>query len=157
MTENCGSAPDAASEKLGRTSLESHFMRRLALLIPALLLFATQNASAQSAPERDSNWAKVSTVSLAIGVGTELLMPRVFYADPEVTVGWKARWHVSALASSMSLLALAALNEYTLKDGFEGYRPGCSAENKGVAGCQTYGMLSTHAFGGFAALGQGVA
>ena len=25
-------------------------------------------------------------------------MPRVFYADPEVTVGWKARWHVSVLA-----------------------------------------------------------
>lgn len=137
--------------------LEIQFMRFSIPAIIALVITTTGSAMAQTRPDRDDNWGTVSTVSLVVGAGTELLMPRVFYADPEVTVGWKARWHVSALASSMSLLALAALNEYTLKDGFEGYRPGCSAENKGVPGCQTYGMLSTHAFGGFAALGQGAA
>lgn len=135
----------------------THFMRRLALLIPALLSFAPQNASAQSRPDRDDNWAKVSTVSLVIGAGTELLMPRVFYADPEVTVGWKARWHVSVFAPSMTLLALAALNEYGLKDSFAGFRPGCNDDNKGIPECKTYGMMSTHAYGAFSALGQGAA
>jgi hypothetical protein len=129
----------------------------LALPLLATLVSISQPAIAQTPPERDSNWGAVSTVSLLVGAGTELFMPRVFYADPEVTVGWKARWHVSVLAPSMTLFALAALNEYGLKDAFEGYRPGCDSATQGGPGCRTYGMMSTHSYGGFAALGQGVA
>ena len=126
-------------------------------LIASVVFLSAHSALAQTAPERDKTWGAISTASLVIGAGTELLMPRVFYADPEVTVGWKSRWHVSVLAPSMTLLGLALLNEYALKDGFEGYRPGCSENNQGGPGCRTYGMMSTHAYGGFAALGQGVA
>lgn len=126
--------------------------------IPFILLLATvKPAQAQQSPSRDDNWAKVSTVSLLVGAGTELLMPRVFYSDPEATVGWKTRWHVSVLAPALALTSLAVLNEYAMKDSFEGYRPGCSEELQGGPGCNTYGMMSTHSFGGFAALGQGSA
>jgi hypothetical protein len=123
----------------------------LALLVGTL----TRQAHAQQSPSRDDNWKTVSTVSLIIGAGTELVMPRFFYSDPEATVGWKSRWHVSVLASAMTLTSLAVLNEYGLKDEFKGYRPGCSAKLEGSSACHTYGMLSTHAFGSFAALGQG--
>jgi hypothetical protein len=128
---------------------------KYALPFALVALSLVRPAQAQQSPERDNNWGTVSTVSLLVGAGTELLMPRVFYSDPEATIGWKARWHVSVLASAMTLTSLAVLNEYALKDSFEGYRPGCSAALEGTSGCRTYGMFSTHTFGGFAALGQG--
>lgn len=132
-------------------------MRFSILALFLVLLVDARPALAQTAPERDGNWGTVSTLSLLVGAGTEMLMPRVFYADPEVTVGWKARWHVSVLAPSMTLLGLSMLNEYALKDAFQGYRPDCDEATQGGPGCRTYGMMSSHSFGGFAALGQGVA
>jgi len=89
-------------------------------------------------------------------VGTQLFMPRVFYSDPEVTVGWKARWHVSVLAPVMTLTAIAAANEFALKDALKSQRPGCDDTNLGLAHCDSYGMLSTHVFAAGAALGHGV-
>lgn len=82
-------------------------------------------------------------------------MPRVFYSDPEVTVGWKARWHVSVLAPSMTLAALSLANEQWFKEGFESPRPGCEDLPAGVGGCESYGMFSTHSLLAFSALGQG--
>jgi len=87
--------------------------------------------------------------------GLVLLMPRVFYSDPEVTVGWKARWHVSALAPTMTLAAFTLLNEVSLKSKFASYRPGCSAANEGLDGCDSYGMLSSPSFLAFSSFGQG--
>jgi hypothetical protein len=131
---------------------------RLALLaLPAMLAIGSE-AKAQAVspvPERDVPWQTVTGVTLAAGATLQVLMPRVFYADPEVTVGWKGRWHVSALAPAMTLTALAALNELALKGALQGRRPGCDASNDGLPGCDTYGQLSTHAFGSFAALGHG--
>ena len=108
-------------------------------------------------PNRDSTWDTVTTVTMLAGAGSQLLMPRIFYSDPEVTVGWKARWHVSVLAPVMTMTALAALNEYSLKGAFQGQRPGCDATNFGLQNCETYGMMSTQSFAGGAALGHGVA
>jgi hypothetical protein len=85
----------------------------------------------------------------------QLVMPRVFYSDPEATVGWKARWHISQLAPVMTLAALTMANEFALKDALADPRPGCDSTNQGGAHCDTYGMLSTHAFGAGAALGHG--
>jgi hypothetical protein len=115
------------------------------------------NAQAQVSPvpERDKTWQTVTGITLAAGVATQLIMPRVFYADPEVTVGWKGRWHVSVLTSVLTLTAVAALNEGALKNAFGSDRPGCDATNSGLKNCETYGMLSTHAYGAFAALGHG--
>ncbi|HEY2511472.1 MAG TPA: hypothetical protein VGI39_11475 [Polyangiaceae bacterium] len=130
------------------------------LLAPAMLvLSASSPAGAQATPmpNRDQNWGTVSSVTVATAGVLALVMPRVFYSDPEATVGWKARWHVSQLAPVMTLSMLSVLNEYALKDGIKGFRPGCDATNTPGPNCTTYGTPSTHAFAGSAALGQGVA
>jgi hypothetical protein len=130
-------------------------MYRSLLLLLVLLITATRPALAQSAPARDKNWKVVSHVGLIGAASTQLLMPRIFYSDPEATVGWKARWHVSVLAPVMTLAGLAVLNEYGLKESFEGYRPSCDKDNQGTKNCETYGMMSTHSLGAFSALGHG--
>jgi hypothetical protein len=130
---------------------------RVTLIAIVIFVSVSGAASAQSAPERSSAWSTATTITAVGALGTQLLMPRVFYADPEVTVGWKARWHVSVLAPIMTLTSLTLLNEYGLKDGFEGFRPGCDEANQGGPGCETYGMASTHSFAAFSALGQGTA
>src|SRR5262249_32188125 len=83
--------------------------------------------------------------------------PRIFYADPETTAGWKARWHVSVLAPSVVNAALTLVNENALKDAIRSPRPGCTEQDQGHGRCQDFGSLSSHAFLSFAALGQGTA
>lgn len=121
-----------------------------------------REASAQVIPpnaERDENWGAVSTVSMLIGVGTVTLMPRVYYNDPEATVGWKARWHVSQLAPALTLTAATLLVDGPLKDSFDKPRPGCTVEETevGFAGsnCESYGMPSAHNFAAWSAAGAG--
>lgn len=133
---------------------------RLALLVMTALLAFGSEANAQPVspvPNRDVPWQTVTGITLGVSAATQLLMPRVFYSDPEVTVGWKARWHVSALAPVMTLSMLTAINEVALKNTFEGRRPDCDESNDGLPNCTTYGMMSTHTFGAGAALGHGAA
>lgn len=120
-------------------------------------------ASAQVIPpaaERDENWETVSTVSMLIGVSTVSLMPRVYYNDPEATVGWKARWHVSVLAPIMTLTAATLLVDIPIKELGEGTRPDCTVEEteSGFEGsnCESYGMPSTHSFAAWSASGAGI-
>jgi hypothetical protein len=129
------------------------------LFVCLACLLGASSASAQVSPEpsRSEAWGTVTTITMVAGGATELLMPRVFYADPEVTVGWKARWHVSVLAPVMLLTSATLLNDLALKDAFKSFRPGCDSSNNRLPGCESYGSPSTHAFGGFAALGHGTA
>ena len=131
------------------------------LLAPALIVLAVSSpAGAQQSPvpTRDSNWGTVSSVTVATAGVLQLVMPRIFYSDPEATVGWKARWHVSQLAPVMTLAMLSVANEYALKNALKDPRPGCDSTNTPGINCATYGgSLSTHAFAGSAALGQGAA
>lgn len=122
------------------------------------LLFGAGTASAQVSPEpkRSDAWATVTTITMVAGGATELLMPRIFYADPEVTVGWKARWHVSVLAPVMTLTSATLLNELALKNAIKSFRPGCDASNDKLAHCTDYASPSTHAFGAFSSVGHGV-
>jgi hypothetical protein len=123
----------------------------------ALLAFAAEAAAQTTPPERSEGWKDATNILTISAVGVQLLMPRVFYSDPEVTVGWKARWHVSVLAPTMTLVTLGLLNEQFLKDEFEGFRPGCDEDNQGlVEGCDSYGMLSTHSFITASTFGQGL-
>jgi hypothetical protein len=92
---------------------------------------------------------------MLVGVGTQLLMPRIYESDQESTIGSKARWHVSVLAPTMTVVALGLLNEELVRPAIASYRPGCDATNVGGAGCTTFGMPSTHTFLAFASLGQG--
>jgi hypothetical protein len=122
----------------------------------ALAQSAPAMPAAAAAPERSDGWNTATNVLAVSSLAIELLLPRVFYSDPEVTTGWKARWHVSALAPVMTLTALALLNEQSLKGAFAGARPGCD-NGQGTPGCTSYGFLSTQAFVGGSALGYGAA
>jgi len=99
----------------------------------------------------------VSTVAAIVGVGSQVFMPRIYYSEMESTIGWKARWHVSQLAPVMTLTVLTLTNEFLLKSALQDPRPGCDDTNNGGPHCDTYGGPSTHAFGSFAALGNGAA
>ena len=129
----------------------------LTLIAIVALAAVSRSASAQSGTDRSHAWQTATTITAVGAIGTQLLMPRIFYADPEVTVGWKARWHVSVLAPVMTLTSLTLLNEYGVKSSLKGFRPGCDETNEGAPGCQTFGLLSTHSFLAFSALGQGTA
>jgi hypothetical protein len=131
-------------------------MRNLVAIaaLSALPCLMARPAAAQ-VPERSQTWNDVSLATTLAAGGAQLLMPRIFYSSPEATVGWKARWHVSALAPVMTITTLALLNEHHFKNGFEGHRPGCNEAIQGQPGCETYGMPSTHSFGSAAALGHG--
>ena len=142
--------------KLGRR-------RRAAGLSAAMFVLLTtvgaKNAAAQAGPPpfRSQTWKNVTGAAVLVSAGTALLMPRVFYPDSEVTVGWHARWHISVLAPVMTLTALSLINEYQLKSTIKGFRPNCDDANQGlVEGCTDFGEPSTHTFAAFSALGHGV-
>lgn len=125
---------------------------------------APSEASAQTgatAPlvERDSAWNTVSTVSMLIGVGSVSLMPRVYYSSPDATVGWKARWHVSALAPIMTMTALTLMVDNPVKNAIQSPRPLCTVDQTLAAlpdsGCETFGAPSTHAYASWGAFGAG--
>jgi hypothetical protein len=128
-----------------------------------LAVLTSSGARAQSAPtpppsppNRSDGWNTATNALAASALAVELLLPRVFYSDPEVTSGWKGRWHVSALAPVMTLTTIGLFNETTLKDTFSGLRPGCQDANQGQAGCTSFGFLSTQSFLAASALGEGV-
>lgn len=126
----------------------------------ALSLLAPREAAAQPiqvGAARDDTWDTVSHVTLGIGTITPFLMPRVYYSDPESTVGWKGRWHVSMLAPAMTLTALTVFVEVPIKDAIESTRPGCTLEETKVPydNCETFGGPSTHSFAAWAGTGAG--
>jgi hypothetical protein len=148
-------APVKGSGKLGLVGLKSSLAAGAAAL--TLVLAPAVHAQEQEPEPRSQGWKDATNILTLSSLGVQLLMPRVFYSDPEVTVGWKARWHASVLAPSMTLIAVGLANEQFLKDAFEGHRPGCSEMNQGlVAECTDYGMLSTHSYLVGSALGQGL-
>jgi hypothetical protein len=120
------------------------------------------NAHAQIPPlvERDPNWDTVSTVTMLIGVTSVSLMPRVYYSSPDATVGWKARWHVSALAPIMTLTGISLLVDGPIRDVVQNTRQGCSIDettaNLPDSGCESFGGPSSHAFASWGATGAGL-
>ena len=99
----------------------------------------------------------MSHVAVAVGAVTQLVMPRVYYADNDETIGWKARWHVSVLAPVMTMTTLTLVSEYGIEPRLKKPRPGCDDTNAGGPGCTTYGMPSTHSEAAFGAFGHGTA
>jgi hypothetical protein len=133
-------------------------MKRLLPLIAALVLALSSARTARAQDtHRDATWQTVTTVTAVTALGTQIFMPRVFYAEPETTVGWRARWHLSALAPAMTLTVLTFANEYALKDAIKSQRPGCDDTNQGTGNCQEYGSLSSHAFLATSSFGNGLA
>jgi hypothetical protein len=132
----------------------------VAVLLCTASALAGSHASAQgmppaAPPARSDGWNTATNLLAGSSVALVALLPRVFLSDPEVTSGWKARWHLSALAPAMTLTTLALFNEQVLKSTFSGSLPGCSSDNQGQPGCTSYGFLSTQSFAAAAALGQG--
>ena len=122
------------------------------------LVAIAPRAEAQTSPvpQQSTTWDGVSNATMASAAVLQLAMPRIFYADPEVTEGWKARWHISQLAPVMTLVSIGALNEYAIKNALQDPRPGCDSTNIGGPGCTTYGGPSTQSFGAAAAFGNGL-
>jgi len=96
---------------------------------------------------------------MIVGVVTVSALPRIYYNDPEATVGWKARWHISQLAPIMTMISATLLVDIPIKSLAEGTRPGCTVEEteSGFDGsnCESYGMPSTHSFAAWGAFGAG--
>ncbi len=132
-------------------------------IVSATLLTSLEAEAQTPVPpivERDTQgWGLVSDISLALGAASVTLMPRVYYNDPSATVGWKGRWHVSALAPVMTMFAATVLVELPIKQGIESARPGCTVEDTIVSApgsnCETFGGPSTHAFASWGATGMG--
>lgn len=135
----------------------------VACSIVASAFLAPSKAAAQApvAPivYRDLNWEAVSHVFLGVGAASVFLTPRVYYNDPQATVGWKGRWHWSIFAPAMTLAAFTALSETVIKPSIESVRPGCTIEQTIVAfpdsNCETFGGPSTHALASWGATGMG--
>lgn len=139
----------------------------LASAVSAAVLLAPREAAAQTGippvqplVERDPVWGPMSNITMVVGASLVFLMPRVYYNDPEATVGWKARWHVSQLAPAMSLTALTLLMDGPIRDAVKNTRPGCTPEETLArldgSGCETWGGPSTQAFGAWSATGAGI-
>jgi hypothetical protein len=129
----------------------------------AIGLLAPREAAAQivtPSAVRDENWDTVSNITMVLGAATVALMPRVYYNDPESTVGWKARWHISQLAPAMTLTVATLLVDIPIRDSIESTRPGCTLDETNVAfpdsGCESFGGPSTQAFAAWSATGAGV-
>lgn len=127
--------------------------------VAVALVMASSSAHAQSMPqtppERSASWNSATKIMALSSAGLVMIMPRVFYSDPEVTAGWKARWHLSVLAPTMTLAAFTLLNEVSLKGSIASFRPGCDELNQGMPGCESYGMFSSPSFLAFSSFGQG--
>lgn len=131
------------------------FVVAAVLGVMASLVPGAASAQALPPPNRSSGWEATSSVAMAIGMGSQILMPRLYWSDTEVTIGWKARFHASVLAPTMFLVTTALVNELVVKPEITSYRPGCGISNPGVPGCTTFGMPSTHTFVAASALGHG--
>ncbi|HSC89198.1 MAG TPA: hypothetical protein VLC09_18075 [Polyangiaceae bacterium] len=120
--------------------------RLLRILVGSLAILAGVLVTSPSRAQTiDQGWSDASTATAIAAAASSVLMPRVFYSNPEATVGWKARWHVSSLAPTMSAVSLAFLNESVLKPAFA---------DPGPAG--GFGLFSTETYVASASLGQGI-
>ena len=108
------------------------------------------------AQERDNGWKTAGEATAVAALVSQAIMPRVYYSDPQVTTGWKARWHVSVLAPVATYLVVAGLNEMVLKDAFADPRPGCDGTSTDPS-CSSNGMMSTAGILGGSAVGHGTA
>jgi hypothetical protein len=110
---------------------------------------------------RDPTWTTLSNVTMVIGVSVVTLMPRIYYNDPEATVGWKARWHFSVLAPALAMTAFTFLVDGPIRGAIQTPRPGCTADQTAQAlmgsECTTYSMPSTQSFAAWGATGAGTA
>ena len=129
--------------------------------VPVALGMSVWSLSASAQTDNPSNqqsgWQAATSVTAVSAMAVVTVMPRIFYSDPETTVGWKARFHVSVLAPTLALTALTFLNEYYLKQPFGATRPGCTADGCPGGRGDPYETLSSHSFAAFSAFGQGTA
>ena len=124
--------PSVEPGDLVAREIPSPSVRRSSIGIAVTLFTAATLAGADAhadpptpPPSRSDGWNQATNILAFTSVATQVLMPRVFFSDPEVTAGWKARWHVSVLAPAMTLTALAFFNEVQLKNSIGGAQPGC--------------------------------
>ena len=108
-------------------------------------------------PQRDKNWDLVSNLTMVLGASVVTLTPRIYYNDPEATVGWKGRWHVSVLAPAMTMTALTLLVDIPIRGAVASTRPGCGVDQTlfPLTNCASFGGPSTQAYASWGATGAG--
>ena len=123
---------------------------------------APREAAAQTVTpivQRNATWGTASSVTMIVNAGLVTLMPRIYYNDPEATVGWKARWHISMLAPALAMTGLTLFVDGPIHSAIQQPRPGCTMDETAAAlpgqGCTSYGMPSTQSFAAFGATGVG--
>jgi hypothetical protein len=127
----------------------------------AVLLAPREAAAQQVAPlvDRNAGFGLGSNITMVLGASIVTLMPRIYYNDPEATVGWKGRWHFSVLAPAMSMTALTLLVDGPIKNAIKTPRPGCTIDNTSSvfpgSNCESFGMPSTQAFASWGSTGMG--
>jgi hypothetical protein len=131
------------------------------LLSVTAAVLAPREAAAQVTPpvvQRDHNWDIVTNVTMVAGASIVSLIPRVYYNDPEATVGWKGRWHVSVLAPVMTLTALTLMVDIPIKGAIKGTRPGCNVDGTTfpLTECSSFGAPSTQSYASWSSTGAGV-
>lgn len=141
-------------------------LRRLVALVCVLgAMGMSPAASAQSSwvdpiVGRDENWATVSQVSLAIGVTSLLVTPRVVSWPASKTGRSKASWRASFTVPATTLMAATFVVDNPVKGLVRSTRPGCTGIRVEVTGpgsnCETYGGPSTPAFAAWGTLGTGL-
>lgn len=126
-------------------------------LTAAMLAPREAAAQTQSVVVRDKNWDIVSNVTMVAGASIVALMPRVYFNDPESTVGWKGRWHVSALAPIMTMTALTLMVDISVKNAIKTTRPACTVDGTvfPLSECASYGAPSTQSYAAWGATGAG--
>lgn len=129
----------------------------------AVASLTPRSAEAQAKPPivtHDSNWGAVSNIAMVIGAGAVTVMPRVYYSDPESTVGWKGRWHFSVIAPAMTMTALTLFIDTPIRNAIKSTRPSCNqdvtASHFPGSGCESYGGPSTQSYAAWGATGSGL-
>jgi hypothetical protein len=126
------------------------------------LLLPREAAAQQIIVQHDATMGAISNITMVAGASIVFLMPRVYYNDPEATVGWKARWHVSMLAPAMTLTAVTLFVDGPIRSMIKSTRPGpgisCTLAETQVQednGCESFGGPSTQTFASWGATGFG--
>jgi hypothetical protein len=135
------------------------------LISVSTALFAPREAAAQTVVPvavHDTVWGPLTNVTMVLGASIVTLMPRIYYNDPEATVGWKGRWHISMLAPALSMTALTLLVDGPIKNAVQTPRPGCTFDQTNPpgggqpgSGCESFAMPSTQSFASWGSTGAG--
>ncbi len=132
----------------------------LSIVLSSLAVNSAYAQSIDPIAQRDRNWEIISHVGMGVSATSVFFTPRVYFSDPESTVGWKGRWHFSMFAPAATMTALTFVVDGPIRRAMESTRPGCTYDQTLASlpesNCESFGGPSTHAFASWGATGVGI-